>query len=211
MVRRHLSIVIVFGIAALLSACASTKLVLDESFLPVEGIVNARDLGGYMTADSVVVKSGLLIRGASLATAKEADLALLSNLPIVKVIDFRTEYERKGNEDKLLPGATYVSLPITTADTSDASAKMKSPKALNISKVIVFAAFNKKAQKRARELYSSLVMRPDCQQQFAAFLREVVDTQDGAVFYHCIMGKDRTGFATAFLLSALGVDRETIV
>ena len=54
-------------------------------------------------------------------------------------------------------------------------------------------------------------MRPDCQRQFAAFLREVVNTEDGAVFFHCIMGKDRTGFATAFLLSALGVDRESII
>ena len=211
MARRHLSIVIIFGIAALLSPCAPAKQVLDGSFLPVEGIVNARDLGGYMTADSLVVKSGLLMRGASLATAKDADLALLSKLHTVKVIDFRTEFEKKGNEDKLLPEATYVSLPVTTADSSDASAKMKSIKSVNISKLIVFAAFNEKAQKRARELYPSLVMRPDCQRQFAAFLREVVDTHDGAVFFHCILGKDRTGFAAAYLLSALGVDRETII
>lgn len=211
MARRHLSIVIAFLFAVLLAACAPTKLVLDESFLPVEGIVNARDLGGYMTADSMFVKSGLLMRGASLASAKDADLALLASLHTVKIIDFRTEAEKKGNEDKVLPEAKYVSLPITTSDAGSASAKIKTPKSADISKFIVYAAFNKKAQKKARELYPSLVMRPDCQRQFAAFLREVVNTEDGAVFFHCIMGKDRTGFATAFLLSALGVDRETII
>ena len=56
-----------------------------------------------------------------------------------------------------------------------------------------------------------MVMRPACQRQFAAFLREVVNTPEGAVFFHCTQGKDRTGLAAAYLLSALGVDRETII
>jgi protein-tyrosine phosphatase len=34
---------------------------------------------------------------------------------------------------------------------------------------------------------------------------------DGAVMYHCAAGQDRTGVATALLLTALGVDRETIL
>lgn len=36
-------------------------------------------------------------------------------------------------------------------------------------------------------------------------------TQEGAVFYHCTQGKDRTGVASALLLAALGAGRETIV
>ena len=34
---------------------------------------------------------------------------------------------------------------------------------------------------------------------------------DGGVVYHCSAGKDRTGVATALVLSALGVPRETIL
>lgn len=30
-------------------------------------------------------------------------------------------------------------------------------------------------------------------------------------YFHCTQGKDRTGLATAYLLSALGVDQETII
>jgi len=45
----------------------------------------------------------------------------------------------------------------------------------------------------------------------ASFLREVVNTPEGAVFFHCTQGKDRTGLAAAFLLSALGVGRDIFV
>ena len=31
------------------------------------------------------------------------------------------------------------------------------------------------------------------------------------MLYHCSAGKDRTGIATAFILEALGVDRDTIM
>ena len=34
---------------------------------------------------------------------------------------------------------------------------------------------------------------------------------DGALLYHCTIGKDRVGVGTMLLLSALGVDRETIM
>lgn len=45
----------------------------------------------------------------------------------------------------------------------------------------------------------------------ATFLREVVNTPEGAVFFHCTQGKDRTGLAADFLLSALGVGRDIFV
>ena len=175
------------------------------------GIINARDLGGCKTADGRVIKSGLLIRGASLATATDADLKLLAELPVVKVIDFRTDFEKKGKENKPLPGADYICLPLQPVDDGDTPEEMRKHKSFDISKLIMIVAFNERAKTIAREMYPLMVMRPACQRQFAAFLREVVNTPEGAVFFHCTQGKDRTGLAAAYLLSALGVDRETII
>ena len=175
------------------------------------GMVNVRDLGGYNTIDGLTVKSDLLIRGASLATATDADLKLLADLPVVKVIDFRTDFEKKGKENRSLPGADYICLPIQPVDNGDAPKELTKLKSFDISKLIMIAAFNEKAKTIAREMYPMMVMRPACQRQFAAFLREVVNTPEGAVFFHCTQGKDRTGLAAAYLLSALGVDRETII
>ena len=34
---------------------------------------------------------------------------------------------------------------------------------------------------------------------------------DGAIYWHCSQGKDRTGLGAAFVLAALGADRDTIL
>ena len=183
----------------------------DERFLPVKGIVNARDLGGYRTADGRTVKKGLLIRGASLCSALPSDLEYLSSIGTVKVVDFRTEFEKKGKKDLPVDGALSLDIPISTFDPGDAPASITSRKEFDLKKVIMIAAFNEQAQDAADQMYPSLAFREDCQRCYADFMRMVVETPEGAVFFHCTQGKDRTGLASAYLLSALGVDRETVI
>jgi len=48
------------------------------------------------------------------------------------------------------------------------------------------------------------------QQGYRKFL-EILVKAEGAVLWHCTSGKDRTGLAAMLILSALGVDEETIV
>ena len=204
----------------LFAILASTTL-FAQQFLPVKGIVNARDLGGYTLPDGRHVKSGQLIRSAQLADATNSDIAYLQGLGTVKVIDFRLDPEKEGKMDKDIPGAKYIGLPIDASGSASAMAqattsekeqkKAAKRKKFNINKVILFAAFNEQAQQIARELYPTLLFHQDCQRQFAAFMRELVDTPEGAVLYHCTQGKDRTGIASALILAALGADRETIV
>ena len=84
-----------------------SKEVQALQFLPVKGIVNARDLGGYVTADGRTVRSGRLIRAASLADATAADLKYLQQIPVTRVIDFRQDFELSGREDRIIDGAEY--------------------------------------------------------------------------------------------------------
>jgi len=203
-------------ILLLFALLASTTL-FAQQFLPVKGIVNARDLGGYTLPDGRHVRDGQLIRCAQLADATKSDVAYLQGLWTVKVVDFRLEPEKEGKMDKDIPGAKYISLPINASGSASATASEKDQKKaarrkkFNVNKVILFAAFNEQAQQIARDLYPTLLFHPDCQQQFAAFMRELVDTPNGAVLFHCTQGKDRTGIASALILAALGADRETIV
>ncbi len=191
--------------------------VFAQQFLPVKGIVNARDLGGYTMLDGRIVDSGRLLRAAHLADATDEDIRNLERLPVTAIIDFRKEQEKVGKVDREVPGARYTSLPVDPSGNAMATAteeekkKFSGQKKFDVKKVIVFAAFNKKAQAVAREMYPTLLFDPDCQQQFARFFRLVLETENGAVLFHCTQGKDRTGIASALLLAALGADRETIV
>ena len=191
--------------------------VFAQQFLPVKGIVNARDLGGYTMLDGRIVQSGRLLRAAHLADATDEDIRNLERLPVTAIIDFRKEQEKVGKVDREVPGARYTSLPVDPSGNAMATAteeekkKFSGQKKFDVKKVIVFAAFNKKAQAVAQEMYPTLLFDPDCQQQFARFFRLVLETENGAVLFHCTQGKDRTGIASALLLAALGADRETIV
>jgi len=188
-----------------------------QQFLPVTGIVNARDLGGYRVGENKQVRSGLLIRAAHLGEATDKDIAYLESLPLAKVIDLRMDSEKLGVQDRSVPGSQYVALPIdaTGSAMNDLSDKDKkkfiSKKKFDLHKFIVMVAFKKQAREIAAQMYPILLLTPNCQNQFREFFRQILDTPRGAVIYHCSQGKDRTGIASALLLAALGADRETIV
>lgn len=189
----------------------------SQQFLPVRGIVNARDLGGYVVKDGMVVKDRMLIRTAHLAGATDEDLQFLSGIPVTKIIDFRMETEKQGTADRMFSCAAYVALPVDGSGnaaaemTEEEKKKFTGQKKFEIKQFVVFAAFNEKAQKIALGMYPTLLFNPECQRQFARFFRQVLDTENGAVLYHCSQGKDRTGIASCLLLAALGADKETIV
>lgn len=188
-----------------------------HQFIPVRRIDNARDLGGYPVQDGRTVRTGLLLRAAHLFDATDADLRYLSAIPVSKVIDFRLEDEKKGKEDRMVPGAEYISLPLDASGNAAASASADEKKRFgrrnkfDVKKFIVLASFNDLAKRIARALYTTLFFSPVCQEQFAIFFRHVISCENGAVLYHCTQGKDRTGVASALLLSALGASRETIL
>lgn len=175
-------------------------------------IVNARDLGGIRIGDSVV-REGRLLRTAHLHDASEEDVRKLSeHYHLRRIFDFRTYPEASMQPDKPIPGAEYLLLP-----TLDVSAEKETGEAipdemwLDLSKHIVRLSFTKFFQERARDLYPSLILSEFSQLQYATFLNLILETEEGAVLWHCSQGKDRTGIGAALILGALGADRETIV
>ena len=177
-----------------------------------EAIVNARDLGGLRIGGRTV-RPGRLLRTGHLYGASDADIALLRDrYHLRRIFDFRTLDEAAAHPDREVPGAVYHAMPTLDVEAERLSgAAIPAETWLDLPSHIVRLAFTPLFQQKARELYPSLVLSDFSQLQYAAFLNIILDTPEGAVLWHCSQGKDRTGIGAAFILGALGADRETIV
>lgn len=158
---------------------------------------NLRDLGGYETEDGRLVKWGLLYRADALLPRGRAALGTIARLGLVAVVDFRTEAERRKNPDRLPQGRQIhqVSLPVFDGPGSLEQVVREHLAAGTLGGVDPGALF--------RQAYAQLPV--DFLPQFRAFVREVLKANGKPLLFHCVAGKDRTGFAAALLLRLLGV------
>ena len=81
--------------------------------IPLKSIQNARELGGYKTADGREVRSGLLLRTASLHGISDEDIRTLTQTyRLQDVMDFRMDMELVGMADPAIPDAVYHHLDV---------------------------------------------------------------------------------------------------
>ncbi|HEV2887124.1 MAG TPA: tyrosine-protein phosphatase, partial [Jatrophihabitans sp.] len=74
------------------------------NWIQLQGAVNARDVGGLPSAGGGVIRSGVLIRSASLGHLTDADVShLVGDLGVRRVVDLRTDIE----VDRDGPGALH--------------------------------------------------------------------------------------------------------
>lgn len=181
--------------------------------LNLERIVNVRELGGLVMTDGRIVRHGLLLRGASLNKATDSDVRCLSeDLGVKMIFDFRTEQEVKHAPDREIPGARYLWLPTLDPMNGEKGKDVFSAGGFKSAEELVLkAAFLPAVQEAARNMYTDIVDNEYSQLQYAVFLQKILAAEDGAIYWHCSQGKDRTGLGAAFILAALGADRETIL
>lgn len=178
-----------------------------------DNIVNARDLGGTKACEGRKIKSNLLLRTAHLHDATDSDiLRLKKEYNLKRIFDFRSMAETQFQPDREVEGATYHLLP-----TIDMRAEQDTGRAIpeeafqDLESHIVNYSFYPEVQQMAANMYPSLIRSEYSQLQYATFLRLIIETPEGGVLWHCAQGKDRTGWGAAFILSALGVPKETII
>jgi len=171
--------------------------VMAPRLVPLEGVQNFRDIGGYRTSDGRRVKWGLIYRSAELSRLTPQDLVEITGLNIQSVHDLRSLEERR-SEPTTWTG-TQTPRFIAHDYTMDMAA---------LADLFRDVTTPELARDAFTGLYPHLL---DIQQPQEAALFEDLLKAEGATLYHCTAGKDRTGLATALILSALGVPRDVIL
>ncbi|WP_101760212.1 tyrosine-protein phosphatase [Oceanicoccus sp. KOV_DT_Chl] len=173
---------------------------LPSRHLPFEGTPNFRDYGGYQTIDGRTIKWRTLFRSGQLSALTSNDHQQFTALDIRVVFDFRRDAEREHDPSCFPVNAMpeVVGLPIDPGSSTGFFDKVGS---------------GSLGDKEMAD-YMCLINREFALEQGAIYrqmFQYLLSQQAGGSLVHCAAGKDRTGFAAAMVLSALGVSRATIM
>ena len=174
----------------------------------LDGAINVRDIGGYRSSHGLGVTRGRLFRGDSLSQLTDPDVERLDHLGLRTVIDFRTPGEvLLGGTDRLPYAIEFASLPVGGGDLAE------------IYELIACGDHERQRRElgdgRAAELMVDInrgfVADARQREAFGAALRLACSPGRLPLLYHCNSGKDRAGWMTAIVLTALGVPRELVL
>jgi protein-tyrosine phosphatase len=170
-----------------------------DRHVPLSGQPNFRDLGGYAATDGRRVKWGAVYRSGELSQLTEDDVGKLGALGIQTVVDLRSPEEVSARGKGRLPaGAQVLPLPIASSDMFSRLIPM-----------FLKGDFSQVPPDLLDRVNRTLVR--DFTAQFGGLLRALSDAANRPLVFHCTQGKDRAGFGSAMVLSALGVPWETVV
>lgn len=163
--------------------------------LALQGASNFRDLGGYPTIDGRTTRWRHIFRSNHLGQLTAADIEIVRALGVRSAFDFRGLEERAAGVCVVNEIAVH-SLPIEPTVVAALRAELArgtltAPVALEI----------------MRESYRNYVRHNT--HSFRALFGHLLEDRAPLVV-HCTAGKDRTGFASALILHALGVPDDII-
>jgi protein-tyrosine phosphatase len=174
------------------SAAASAQTVLH-------GASNFRSLCGLATADGRRIRPHSILRADRLCHLNEADWAALASMNLRTICDLRSAHERETHPNRIPQNLSIREVSLAVDNDLRANSEFM--------RLLQADSSARGAERVMIEIYRRFPRH--MAGKVASLINELCDSS-GAVLVHCTAGKDRTGFAIAVLLSALGVSRADI-
>ena len=184
----------------LLVGANGARIRIAERVMPMDALVNFRDLGGYLTADGRRTKWGKLLRSAAHDAITDRDAAYLQKLGLKTVVDYRSTYEEKERPDREIAGVAYLH-----------TRPLEDPGATNILDTQIKMDSADDAVTMLSQANRTLANSKHANSVYRQLLLTALDPSQVPIVQHCTAGKDRVGVGSATMLLALGVPRETII
>ncbi|MFI2283530.1 tyrosine-protein phosphatase [Nocardia beijingensis] len=199
--------------AALIAVSPSTTIALaspglvhtvHDRSMQLSAAPNARDIGDYPTQGNGKLRTGVVFRTDALDKLTAADQQKLVSSGITAVIDFRSPNESGANPDKLPASIPTLARPVY--DPGNDFYLLVGKAVQGGPAVQQQMLGDGKAAGIMRDYYRWMVTDAGARAQFGTAIRDVANA-NGPVLFHCTAGKDRTGWMTAILMTALGVPK----
>lgn len=184
---------------------------------------NLRDLGGLATIDGQRVRTGRLFRSGHLSELDRAEAAILGGLGLRTIIDLRRPSEVADFPTPDLDGVDHLWMSVSPEDSEFAVAANllfgEQPERVDTAEDSGFAV-------AANLLFGNQPEQVDIATMLEGYFRNTVTNRlDGyrpvfeaatdpdrqPLLFHCMGGKDRTGFVAGVLLRLLGVGQEEVM
>ena len=174
---------------------------MTHRILPLEGVLNFRDYGGYPTAGGHVLRRGRLYRSAHHGRATDADLAAMAELELAVIVDLRRPNERRREPSRRPHGFAGQVIESDLGDVDD-DPWWSFVRQSDLSED-AFRSY-------LMDYYRKAPFEPRHIDLYARYF-QVLGEAEGAVLIHCAAGKDRTGLLAALTHHLTGVSRADLI
>ena len=177
----------------------------------LEGAPNFRDLGGLPAADGKHIKYGRLLRCGHLAYITPEDARKLTeDYHLRTVVDMRTENEMHRRPDTKIPHVEYLRCPIFEKKVEGITRETTMITPVESALQMAHNVHGCDPHERLKTLYLRF-FEEEGLQNYAKFFDLLLSHEEGALLWHCTMGKDRCGTGALLLEWLLGVPDELIL